>query len=326
MALIASITLSSSPDFQRTTWRIGPKCSRSSSARLLISYIDGRDEMAVRGAFGSSSSASSRPLRFQLGKMRVERRLGLVVDHRADIGVEVAPDRRPSAPSSRRRSSPASNRRHRPGRTGRAAPSSAGRRSGTTRRRRRGSPARAAPSNRRSSHSGRRFRRSAGRSARRGSARLRLIARAVSVEPVKATPAISGCDGQRRADLAVARARAGRSSLGMPASCISSIASAPISGVCSAGLAMAALPAASAAATGPMKIASGKFHGQMQANTPRPCRRSSFSSPVGPGSGSRPGEQAARLAGVIAQEIDRLAHFQHRVGQGLPGLADAQRE
>ena len=110
----------------------------------------------------------------------------------------------------------------------------------------------------------------------------------------------------------------------MPAWCISSIASAAISGVCSAGLAIAALPAASAAATGPMKIASGKFHGLMQANTPRPWRRSSLSSPVGPGSGGRRGELGARLAGVIAQEIDRLAHFEHGVGQRLAGLADAQ--
>ena len=85
--------------------------------------------------------------------------------------------------------------------------------------------------------------------------------------------------------------------LGMPAACISSIARAPISGVCSAGLAMAALPAASAAATGPMKIASGKFHGQMQANTPRPWRRSSLSSPVGPGSAvTSPHRRRASLA------------------------------
>ena len=37
-------------------------------------------------------------------------------------------------------------------------------------------------------------------------------------------------------------------------------------------------------------------------------------------------EQAARLGGVIAQEIDRLAQFQHGIGQGLAGLALAERE
>src|SRR3546814_3632324 len=55
--------------------------------------------------------------------------------------------------------------------------------------------------------------------------------------------------------------------------------------VCSAGLAMTALPAASAAATCPVKIASGKLHGEMQRKTPRPCSEISLRSPVGPGSG-----------------------------------------
>jgi hypothetical protein len=61
------------------------------------------------------------------------------------------------------------------------------------------------------------------------------------------------------------------------------------SGVCSAGLAATVLPATSAATTWPAKIASGKFHGLMQTNTPRPCRRSSLLSPVGPGRAGRPG-------------------------------------
>ena len=45
---------------------------------------------------------------------------------------------------------------------------------------------------------------------------------------------------------------------------------AAINGVCSAGLATTVLPAASAAATWPRKIASGKFHGLIQMKTPRP--------------------------------------------------------
>jgi hypothetical protein len=63
------------------------------------------------------------------------------------------------------------------------------------------------------------------------------------------------------------------------------IASWAISGVCSAGLAITALPAASPAETWPRKIASGKFHGEMQTKTPRPRQPSRFSSPVGPGIG-----------------------------------------
>ena len=64
-------------------------------------------------------------------------------------------------------------------------------------------------------------------------------------------------------------------------------------GVCSAGLAATALPAASAAATWPAKIASGKFHGLMQTNTPRPCRRSGCSRRSGRAASARPG--ASRL-------------------------------
>jgi hypothetical protein len=47
----------------------------------------------------------------------------------------------------------------------------------------------------------------------------------------------------------------------MPAANRWRIAAVAVSGVCSAGLAMTALPAASAAAIWPVKIASGKFHG-----------------------------------------------------------------
>jgi hypothetical protein len=50
---------------------------------------------------------------------------------------------------------------------------------------------------------------------------------------------------------------------GTPASHSTRTASAATSGVCSAGLASTGLPAASAAATWPVKIASGKFHGLM---------------------------------------------------------------
>ncbi len=56
----------------------------------------------------------------------------------------------------------------------------------------------------------------------------------------------------------------------------------PVIGVCSAGLATTVLPAASAAAICPVKIAIGKFHGEMHANGPRPRSVNVFSSPVGP--------------------------------------------
>ena len=83
----------------------------------------------------------------------------------------------------------------------------------------------------------------------------------------------------------------------MPACSISRTACAATSGVCSAGFATTALPAASAAATCPAKMASGKFHGLMQTNTPRPCSESSLLSPVGPGMRSGlPNSSLARAA------------------------------
>ncbi len=54
-------------------------------------------------------------------------------------------------------------------------------------------------------------------------------------------------------------------------------------GVWGAGLATTVLPAISAAATWPVKIASGKFHGEMAAKTPRPRKVRLFVSPAGPG-------------------------------------------
>ena len=45
------------------------------------------------------------------------------------------------------------------------------------------------------------------------------------------------------------------------------------------------IPRERAAPIWPAKIASGKFHGLMQAKTPRPCSDNSFDSPVGPSIG-----------------------------------------
>ena len=55
-----------------------------------------------------------------------------------------------------------------------------------------------------------------------------------------------------------------------------------MSGVAGAGLAITVLPAPSAAVIWPVKMASGKFHGLMHTNTPRPCSDSVLRSPVGP--------------------------------------------
>ena len=93
------------------------------------------------------------------------------------------------------------------------------------------------------------------------------INRATSVEPVNTTPAV-----ERWATSAAPTLPAPGSSCrapgGTPASRNTRMASAAISGVSSAGLAITALPAASAPETWPTKIDSGKFHGLMQTTVP----------------------------------------------------------
>ena len=107
----------------------------------------------------------------------------------------------------------------------------------------------------------------------------------------------------------------------MPARCMSLTARAAVSGVCSAGLATTALPAASAPAICPVKMASGKFHGEIAANTPRPCSESALRSPVGPLSW----RGAANCRRRIAKMIDRLAKIALGTGDRLAGFAHHQR-
>ena len=149
---------------------------------------------------------------------------------------------------------------------------------------RRAPPARAGRRNRRSWRSARRSRRSGARWARGARPSVRLMAQAVSVEPVKATPATRGSATSARADRVRPRPAGGAAHRrGRRRGAADAPPRRAISGVCSAGLATTALPAASAAATWPMKMASGKFQGLMQAKTPRPCSSVRLRSPVGPG-------------------------------------------
>jgi hypothetical protein len=57
-------------------------------------------------------------------------------------------------------------------------------------------------------------------------------------------------------------------------------------------------------------MASGKFQGLMQT--------------TGPSGVGGVGEVVARLGGVVAQEVHRLAHLGHGVGEGLAGFAHQQ--
>ena len=80
-------------------------------------------------------------------------------------------------------------------------------------------------------------------------ASARLIAHAVSYEPVNTTPAIDGCRTSGAPTASPAPTTRWRTSRGTPASCRIATARAPMSGVCSAGFAITALPAISAAVT-----------------------------------------------------------------------------
>ena len=96
----------------------------------------------------------------------------------------------------------------------------------------------------------------------------RLIVRATSVDPVKIT-ACTWCEATSAAPIVSPSPGSNWSApAGTPASCRILTAAAATRGVCSAGLASTVLPAASAAAICPVKMASGKFQGLMQATTP----------------------------------------------------------
>ena len=98
--------------------------------------------------------------------------------------------------------------------------------------------------------------------------RLRCSSRATSVDPVNSTPCTRP-SATRAAPTVSPRPGSNCSApRGTPAACNARTAAAATSGVCSAGLASTTLPAASAAATWPVKMASGKFHGLMQTTGP----------------------------------------------------------
>ena len=110
------------------------------------------------------------------------------------------------------------------------------------------------------------------------------MALATSVDPVKATPAIRGSAVSIAPTVSPSPGNNASASADTPASNKQRTTCAAVSGVCSAGFAATEFPAASAAATWPVKIASGKFHGEMHANTPRPRNVNVLASPVGDGS------------------------------------------
>ena len=116
--------------------------------------------------------------------------------------------------------------------------------------------------------------------------------------------------------------RRAKASGGMPALCSRVTARWAMSGVCSAGLAITALPAARAT-TWPVKIARGKFHGLMQAKTRD--RQGSAGCARRSGRGAASARRTGRgPAGHSSVEIDGFPKVSHGVFQGLAGLAHQQ--
>jgi hypothetical protein len=154
----------------------------------------------------------------------------------------------------------------------------------------------------------------------RRSASWRWISRATSVEPVNITPRGLGA-ATRAAPIGRRRGPAAAHRRGTPASCRMRTASAAISGVSSAGLASTGLPATSAAATWPVKIASGKFHGLMQTTGPSgACAGPSVRAPARRSSAGSRSPRAPRRWRWAA--TCRLRARSARAGLGHAGLHD----
>ncbi len=152
------------------------------------------------------------------------------------------------------------------------------------------------------------------------------MARAVSVEPVKATPAMRGSLTSGAPTLGPSPGTRCSTSAGTPALCSRRTASAAIIGVCSAGLATTRVAGGERGAhlaeedrerEVPRRDA-GEHAAAVQLDLVALAGRA--------GQRHRPGEIGAGAHGVVAQEIDRLAQLRDGVGDGLAGFADAEGE
>ena len=104
--------------------------------------------------------------------------------------------------------------------------------------------------------------------ASRRPARLREMMPATSVEPVNMTPRTRSSAMRAAPTVSPRPGSSCTAPAGTPASSRMRTACAAMRGVCSAGLASTVLPAARAAHTWPLKMASGKFQGLMQTTGP----------------------------------------------------------
>ena len=156
-------------------------------------------------------------------------------------------------------------------------------------------------------------------------ASARCIPRAVSVEPVNATPAVADgrpalarCCAVTREE-AVARRRGRRPGEKAVPRLPRSARSARLA------WRRPRCPRPRPPTTWPVNIARGKFHGLMHTNTPRPCKADLVVLAGRARADARPGEVAAALRGVVAAKVHRLANLGDGIGDGLAGFANGER-
>ena len=154
------------------------------------------------------------------------------------------------------------------------------------------------------------------------SAAARAICTPTGIDPVNAIVCTPGC-GTSAAPASPSPGSSEIADAGTPParSAWTSIRAQP--GDCSAGLSTTALPVASAAAVIPHGIATGKFQGAITATTPRGPYVISFRSP-GTCNKCGPARELDRAAGIVLEEVDRLAHVGVGLGPGLRALTDLE--
>ncbi len=156
-------------------------------------------------------------------------------------------------------------------------------------------------------------------------ASARLIAVAASVEPVKATPQSLASPNSALPMRGPSPGRKCSTSFGTPASCSSRTAAAAISGVLLRGLGEHAVARRQRARDLAGEDGERKVPRRDAGEDAAAVQRHHIALAGRPGQRRLFREQHAAALGIIAQEVDRLAHLAQRVGERLARLAHGKR-
>ena len=150
--------------------------------------------------------------------------------------------------------------------------------------------------------------------------------RAVSVEPVNATPAMRGSATAAAPTTAPSPGRKCSTPAGTPACSSRRTACAATSGVCSAGFAMHRVAGRQRGSHLPREDREREIPRADAREHAAAVQAQLVALARGPGQAQRAAELRARPCRVVAQEIDRLAHLGDAVRNGLARLAHAHRD